>query len=91
MKLETAFIATSVKGHSMENHLACVPTLSEWAHTLPFYSYINSIEGSEVLKRYLKRFRSKRAMKFVVATQPEIRAIRTSAHIRPTARPITLR
>ena len=38
----------SFMGHSMENHLACVPTLSEWAHTLPFYSYMSSIEGFEM-------------------------------------------
>ena len=79
------------EGHSMENHQAWVPSPSEWAHSLPFYSFMCSIEGSEILKRYLKRFRSKLAMKSVVATQPENRAIRISAHIRPTARPIKLR
>ena len=78
-------------GHSMENHLAWVPTLSEWAHMLPFYSYVCSIEGSEILKQYSKRSRSKWAMKFVVVTQPENRAILTSAHIRPTVRPIMFR
>ena len=80
-----------LKGHSMENQTAWVPTPSEWAHTLPFYSYMNSIEGSEISKRYLKRFRNKRTMKLAVATQLENQPIWTSAHIRSAARPIMLR